>query len=205
MTVNDLPIVAFFKHLLDPFIIWSMLILTAWLYDEDFTSYYLVLVIITFFVSTYIYERILIYRNWRKGRLFAYMRDTVVGWLMIITILVFLGYATKFHNQFSPQVLLTWFIVTPLMLIASHITVRSIINNLYNKGKLRSAIVIGANENSLAFIRHIAELPFLLISYQGFFDERNSSRIAVGNFGSQSDEPDDPASAVAITRPDDIG
>ena len=47
MTVNDLPIVAFFKHLLDPFIIWSMLILTAWLYDEDFTSYYLVLVIIT--------------------------------------------------------------------------------------------------------------------------------------------------------------
>ena len=164
MTVNDLPIVAFFKHLLDPFIIWSMLILTAWLYDEDFTSYYLVLVIITFFVSTYIYERILIYRNWRKGRLFAYMRDTVVGWLMIITILVFLGYATKFHNQFSPQVLLTWFIVTPLMLIASHITVRSIVTNLYNKGKLRSAIVIGANENSLAFIRHIAELQQRLSS-----------------------------------------
>ncbi len=76
MTVNDLPIVAFFKHLLDPFIIWSTLILTTWMYDEDFTSYYLVLVIITFFISTYIYERILIYRNWRKGRLLAYMRDT---------------------------------------------------------------------------------------------------------------------------------
>lgn len=41
MTGNDLPVVAFFKHLLDPFIIWSMLILTTWMYDEDFTSYYL--------------------------------------------------------------------------------------------------------------------------------------------------------------------
>jgi putative colanic acid biosynthesis UDP-glucose lipid carrier transferase len=204
MTVNDLPIVAFFKHLLDPFIIWSMLILTAWMYDEDFTSYYLVLVIITFFVSTYIYERILIYRNWRKERLFAYMRDTVVSWLMIIAILVFLGYATKFHNQFSPQVLLTWFIVTPLMLIASHITVRSIVTNLYNKGKLRSAIVIGANENSLAFIKHCRAALFA--DQLSEVSSMNATvRASPGNFGSQSDEPDDPASANTITRPDDFG
>ena len=182
MTANDLPIVAFFKHLFDPFIIWSTLILTAWIYGEDFTSYYLVLVIITFFISTYIYERILIYRNWRRGRLLAYMRDTVFGWLIIVTILIFLGYATKFQNQFSEKVLLTWFIVTPLILIISHITVRSIIANWYTKGKLRSTIVIGANETSLEFIKHIADLPFLLINYHGFFDERDNSRIA-GNFG----------------------
>ena len=182
MTANDLPIVAFFKHLFDPFIIWSTLILTAWIYGEDFTSYYLVLVIITFFISTYIYERILIYRNWRRGRLLAYMRDTVFGWLIIVTILVFLGYATKFQNQFSEKVLLTWFIVTPLILIISHIMVRSIIANWYTKGKLRSTIVIGANETSLEFIKHIADLPYLLINYHGFFDERDNSRIA-GNFG----------------------
>lgn len=203
MTGNDLPIVAFFKHLLDPFIIWSMLILTTWLYEEDFTSYYLVLAIITFFISSYIYERILIYRNWRKGRLLAYMRDTVMGWLVILAILVFLGYATKFHNQFSHQVLLTWFMVTPLMLIISHLTVRSIVANLYNKGHLRSAIVIGANETSLEFIKHIAELPFLLISYQGFFDERNSSRLA-GNSASRPDETVDSAMAATANSPDDF-
>jgi putative colanic acid biosynthesis UDP-glucose lipid carrier transferase len=199
MRGNDLPIVAFFKHLLDPFIIWSMLILTAWLYEEDFTSYYLVLAIITFFISSYIYERILIYRNWRKGRLLAYMRDTVMGWLIIIAILIFLGYATKFHNQFSPQVLLTWFMVTPLMLIVSHLTVRSIVANLYNKGHLRSAIVIGANETSLGFINHIAELPFLLISYQGFFDERNNSRIA----GDSASRPDELAAIAATANSPD--
>jgi len=183
MTANDLPIVAFFKHLFDPFIIWSTLILTTRIYGEDFTSYYLVLVIITFFISTYIYERIVIYRNWRKGRLLAYMRDTILGWLIIVTILVFLGYATKFHDQFSDKVLLTWFVVTPIILIVSHIAVRSIIAHWYNKGNLRPTIVIGANETSLEFIKHIAELPFLLINYHGFFDERDNSRIA-GNFGS---------------------
>ena len=187
MTTNDLPIVAFFKHLLDPFIIWSMLILTTWVYDEDFTSYYLVLVIITFFISSYIYERTLIYRNWRKGRLLAYIRDTLMGWLIIVALLVFLGYATKFYSQFSEQVLLTWFIVTPLMLIASHITARSIIANLYTAGHSRPTIVLGANETSLEFIKHIEEIPFLLINYHGFFDERDNSRISIaaGNsFGS---------------------
>ncbi len=187
MTTNDLPIVAFFKHLLDPFIIWSMLILTTWIHDEDFTSYYLILVIITFFVSSYIYERTFIYRNWRKGRLLAHMRDTVMGWLIIVAILLFLGYATKFHSQFSDRVLLTWFIVTPFVLIASHIIARSIVTNLYKKGDLRQTIVIGANETSLNFIKHFEEIPFLLIQYHGFFDERDNSRIISTdghNFGS---------------------
>jgi putative colanic acid biosynthesis UDP-glucose lipid carrier transferase len=186
MTSNDLPIVAFFKYLLDPFIIWGMLILTTWLYNEDFTSYYLILIIITFFISSYIYERTFIYRNWRKGRLLAHMRDTAMGWLIIVAILVFLGYATKFHNQFSGQVLLTWFIVTPLILIASHITARSIITSLYKGGHARPTIVIGANDTSLEFIQHIEEIPFLLINYHGFFDERNDFRIssvADENFG----------------------
>lgn len=204
MTVNDLPIVAFFKHLLDPFIIWGMLILTTWFYDEDFTSYYLVLVIITFFISSYIYERILIYRNWRRGRLLAYIRDTLMGWLIVIMILIFLGYATKFYNQFSERVLLTWFIVTPLILIASHIIVRSIVINLYKKGESRSAIVIGANETSLAFIKHIAELPFLLISYQGFFDERNCSRIA-SNSDAHSSKLTAPPIATTDTKTNKFG
>ena len=165
MTTNDLPVVAFFKHLLDPFIIWSMLIFTTWIYDEDFTSYYLILVIITFFISSYIYDRTLVYRNWRKGRLLAYVRDTLIGWMMIVGIVIFLGYATKFQDRFSIEVLITWFIITPITLIISHIIGRSIISWLYGKDHLRSAIVIGANETSLEFIRHIEEIPFLLISY----------------------------------------
>lgn len=177
MTTNDLPVVAFFKHLLDPFIIWSMLIFTTWIYDEDFTSYYLILVIITFFISSYIYDRTLVYRNWRKGRLLAYVRDTLIGWMMIVGIVIFLGYATKFQDRFSIEVLITWFIITPITLIISHIIGRSIISWLYGKDHLRSAIVIGANETSLEFIRHIEEIPFLLISYHGYFDERDTSRL----------------------------
>ncbi|MDP1558926.1 MAG: undecaprenyl-phosphate glucose phosphotransferase [Nitrosomonas sp.] len=184
MTANDLPIVAFFKYLLDPFIIWGMLVLLTWAYDEDFTGYYLVLMIITFFISSYVYEQTAIYHNWRRGRLLAYIRDTLVGWSLIVAVLLLLRYATKFHDQYSEPVILAWFIATPLALIASHLIVRWIVANLRSKGKLRSAVIVGANDTSLELVKRIAELPFLLIDIGGFFDQRNDPRIS-GNFGSR--------------------
>ena len=86
MTVNDTPIVAFFKRLLDPFMIWGLLILIAWLYDETFTGYYLVLMIITFFISSYIFEQTNLHRSWRNGKLLAYIRETFTGWGMTCSI-----------------------------------------------------------------------------------------------------------------------
>src|SRR4030066_1950372 len=123
MNVNDIPVVAFFKRLLDPFMIWGLLVLIAWLYDEPFTGYYLLLMIITFFISSYIYEQTNIYRPWRNGKLLAYISDTLIGWSIIVAILLFLGYATKLSYHYSEQVILTWFILTPFALVTSHLVV----------------------------------------------------------------------------------
>lgn len=180
MSANDIPVVSFFKRLLDPFMIWGLLIIITWAYDETFTGYYLVLMIITFFISSYVFEQTSIYSRWRNGKLLAYVRDTFVGWSFIVAILLFLGYATKLSYQFSEQVILTWFIVTPLALIASHITVRMIADKLRSSGELRSAVIVGANETSLKLTQRIAEFPYLLIDIRGFFDGRDDSRIQDG-------------------------
>jgi putative colanic acid biosysnthesis UDP-glucose lipid carrier transferase len=180
MSANDIPVVSFFKRLLDPFMIWGLLVIITWLYDETFTGYYLVLMIITFFISSYVYEQTSIYSRWRNGKLLAYIRDTFFGWSIIVAILLLLGYATKLSYQFSEQVILTWFIVTPLSLIASHITVRIIADKLRSSGELRSAVIVGANETSLKLARRIAEFPYLLINIRGYFDGRDDSRIQEG-------------------------
>jgi len=180
MSANDIPVVSFFKRLLDPFLIWGLLIIITWLYDETFTGHYLVLMIITFFISSYVYEQTSIYSRWRNGKLLAYIRDTFVGWSIIVAILLFLGYATKLSYQFSEQVILTWFIATPLALLASHFTVRLIADKLRSKGGLRSAVIVGDNETSLKLAKRIKELPYLLIDIRGFFDSRDDSRILQG-------------------------
>lgn len=180
MSANDIPIVAFFKHLLDPFITWGMLILVTSAYDQVFTGYYFVLILITFFISSYVYEQTPIYRKWRNGHLLEYVRDTLFGWSIIVTILLAVDFAADFSKHYSKQVILTWFIITPIALIASHITLRLIADMLRKKGGMRSAVFVGANETSLRLANRIAEFPYLLIDIQGYFDERNGSRIRKG-------------------------
>lgn len=180
MTVNDIPVVAFFKRLLDPFMIWGLLIFLTWAYDETFTGYYMVLMIITFFISSYIYEQTNIYRTWRNGKLLAYIRDTLVGWAIIIAILLFIGYATKLSYRYSEQVILTWFIVTPLALIVSHLVVRKIATSLRKGGEARSVVIVGANDTGLKLAERILEYPYLLMDVRGYFDDRDESRIPVG-------------------------
>jgi Undecaprenyl-phosphate glucose phosphotransferase len=176
MNANDIPVVAFFKRLLDPFMIWGLLILIAHLYHVPFTGYYMVLMIITFFISSYIYEQTHIYRAWRNGNLLAYIRDTLFGWAIIISVLLFLGYATKLSNRYSDKVILTWFIVTPIALIISHLIVRMIANNLRDYGELRSVVIVGDNETGQGLAKRIKEYPYLLMDVRGFFDDRDESR-----------------------------
>lgn len=180
MSANEIPVVSFFKCILDPFLIWGMLIVVAWVYGETFTGSYVVLMVITFFISSYVYERTNIYRNWRNGKLLDYIRDTVMGWGIIVAMLTLLAYATDFSGQYSERVILTWFIVTPLALVASQITLRAIADSLRRKGGMRSAVVVGDNDSSLKLAQRIEEFPYLLIDIQGYFDERSEDRIQQG-------------------------
>ena len=176
MTVNDTPVVAFFKRLLDPFIIWGMLILLAWVFDETFTGHYLVLMIITFFISSYVYEQTNIYRTWRNGNLLVYVSDTLIGWGIIVSILLFLGYATHLSYRYSEQVILAWFIATPLALITSHLAVHLITAIQRKRGETRSVVIVGDNEVGQKLLERIVELPYLLMDVRGFFDDRNAAR-----------------------------
>jgi len=180
MGTNDIPVVAFFKRVLDPFLIWGLLVLFAWVYDESFTGYYLVLMIITFFISTYIFEQTRIHRTWRDGKLIEYIRDTLIGWSIVVAILLFLGFATNLSYRFSEQVILTWFIVTPIALIISHLTVSMIASHLRKDGDVRSVVIVGANDTGLKIAKRIQEYPYLLMEVRGFFEDRDVSRSPEG-------------------------
>jgi putative colanic acid biosynthesis UDP-glucose lipid carrier transferase len=173
---NDIPAIAFFKRLLDPFMIWGLLVLLAWVYDESFTGYYLVLMIITFFISSYVFEQTNIHRTWRNGKLLAYIKDTFIGWGIVIVFLVFLGFATKLSYRYSERLILTWFIITPIALIISHLIMRKIASNLRKGGEIRSVVIVGANETGLNIARRIAEYPYLLMEVKGIFEDRDSAR-----------------------------
>ncbi|MCB1935438.1 MAG: undecaprenyl-phosphate glucose phosphotransferase [Nitrosomonas sp.] len=203
MKTYDLPVIAFFKHILDPTIIWGMLLLLVWLFGETFTSHYLVLIIIIFFVSSYIYGQTSLYQNWRRGNLMAYISDTLLGWLIVVAILIFLGHVTQFSEHFSRQVILSWIFITPLALIVSHLIVKRIINVRRDQGKQRASVIIGVNTISLKLLDFISKNPLLFIENKGHFDDRKNPRMS-GDFGTYLGKTDDIASYIQDNKIDII-
>ncbi|MGZ3237644.1 MAG: undecaprenyl-phosphate glucose phosphotransferase [Burkholderiaceae bacterium] len=176
MTVDETPLLAFFKRFLEPFIITGMLYLVTLFNDEPFTGYYLLLVIIVFFVSSFVYEQIDPSRARRSGRIWAFVRDIYVGWFVIAAVLFFIIYSTGFSYQYADNVMLYWFVITPLVLLASQLSIRKITSNLRKDGELRSVVIVGANEGGQKLSERIIEYPDLFMEVKGYFDDREASR-----------------------------
>ncbi|HCN88320.1 MAG TPA: undecaprenyl-phosphate glucose phosphotransferase [Oxalobacteraceae bacterium] len=177
---NDIPVLSFFKRLLDPLVILSTLYLLTLALNEPFSGSYLVLAIIAFFISSYLHEQIDSYRNWRRGRVLAFARDIFFGWTIFVAILMFIGYATGFSYKYADRVIVSWFFITPFALLASHLALRKIASDLHKNGQVRSAVIVGVNEIGLKLADRITEYPHMFMQMRGFFDDRSPGRLPAG-------------------------
>ena len=176
MTVNDIPLISFFQRVLDPLIIMGTLYLLSMLFGEPFTGYSLVLMILAFFISSSVYQHIDPYRTWRSGRVLAYGRDIVAGWGVTVAILLFLGSASGLSYHYDANVVLAWFVITPLALLFSHLAARKIGADPGRDSEVRSVVIIGANDVGVKFAATIDKNPNLFMSVHGFFDDRTEDR-----------------------------
>ncbi|MYM65297.1 undecaprenyl-phosphate glucose phosphotransferase [Pseudoduganella sp. FT55W] len=177
MTVNDIPLISFFQRVLDPLIIMGMLYLSSMLLGVQFNGYALVLMVLAFFISSAVYSHIDPYRAWRGNRMAAYARDMVVGWVLTVALLCVLGAASGLSSRFDPRVMLCWFILTPVLLLSSHL----IMPGRASRAKeVRSVVVIGANDVGLKFAKVVGSNPNLYMNVTGFFDDRTEDRRPEG-------------------------
>jgi putative colanic acid biosynthesis UDP-glucose lipid carrier transferase len=180
MTVNDIPLISFFQRVLDPLIIMGTLYLSSRYFGEPFNGYALVLMVLAFFVSSAVYQHVDPYRTWRSGRMLAYARDTVFGWLLTVAVLLFLGRASGLVYYYDQRVLLAWVIAVPLLMLVSHIGLR---RGAVVKGKhseVRSVVIVGANDVGLKFARICERQKNLFMQVDGFFDDRLGARHPAG-------------------------
>lgn len=180
MTVNDIPLVAFFKQLLDPLIILGTLYGFTLLYDEPFNGYYLILALLTYFISSNVYERLDLYRTWRGGKVLGYVRDILFGWVIVVVLLIFIGYVAGLTTQYLEEVIYIWLATLPVFLVVAHLIIRKIASDLHKNGEVRSVVIVGANDIGLRLVNRINEDPFLFMEVKGLFDDREVSRHPKG-------------------------
>ncbi len=180
MTVNDIPLVAFFKQLLDPLVILGSLYGFTLLYGEPFNGYYLILALLAYFVSANVYERLDLYRTWRSGKVLAYLRDILFGWGIVVLVLIFIGYAADLAGQYLDEMIYVWFASVPIFFIVAHLTIRKIASDLHKNGEVRSVVIVGANDIGVRLVNRINDDPYLFMEVKGLFDDREVARHPKG-------------------------
>lgn len=160
------------------------LYITAAVHGVPFTDFFLALAILASVLAA------LIIRVPSSGGSVAPIDDIVVQsgrilfrWFVVLGILFAVAYATKFSDQFSRRVVLTWAFVTPAFLILGQLFCNALIRRtVLSEDLIRSAVVIGFNQPGQALASRIIKHPELCMRMEGFFDDRAPERLGdMGN------------------------
>ncbi|GMW07319.1 MAG: undecaprenyl-phosphate glucose phosphotransferase [Gammaproteobacteria bacterium] len=108
----------------------------------------------------------------------AVASQIAIAWSVVVAVLLLAGYAIKISAFFSRLALFTWFILTPVVMVAVSVLLRKwAIRRLLAAGQARTAVVCGVNRASLRLIQSMRERPELGLQFTGLFDDRSAERL----------------------------
>jgi putative colanic acid biosynthesis UDP-glucose lipid carrier transferase len=104
--------------------------------------------------------------------------DIATGWIAIVALLLFLGWATRTLSAFDHRVILAWAIATPAALFAAHRLMPVLWPRLLAaEGLQKTAVIAGANELGRRLAARLRENPMLGQRFVGYFDDRDAGRL----------------------------
>ncbi len=153
-------------------IIVAIFYLCSLTFGQHLSGRSLVLVVLTLLISTTVRQLTGRYDARRSRRASASAYNDIVGWCITVALLLLLGAASDAGAFYDQRVILTWFVATPFALLLSHALMDG--PRFDQEGsKMRSVIVIGANDVGARFADTCTIHPTLSIHMHGYFDDRS--------------------------------
>ena len=104
--------------------------------------------------------------------------DVAAGWLAIVALLAFLGWASRTLEVFDPRAILAWSLATPAALFAVHRLLPVLWPRvLAAEGMQKTAVVAGANDLGRRLAAKLRANPLLGVRFAGYFDDRAPGRL----------------------------
>lgn len=120
------------------------------------------------------------YNSWRINSLFDEIRVLLSLWLMVVSMLLMLVFATKTAEVFSRLVVLTWFIAAPVALVLVRLAVRGLLRYVRRHGaNIRTVAVVGHNPVGHRLVKHFDSMPWSGLVVSGIFDNHQSEALSV--------------------------
>src|SRR5687768_10078801 len=139
---GDTPTIALIRRFLNPLVAALSLLACTLAYKANFTDY-LVLAILTFLISTQVFSEVQVPVARNEFMATARRRRLFAEWAVVAGILLLIAFATKISAEFSRKLILTWFCITPFLMVAAQAGVRRWLPSLVaSAGQTKTALVV---------------------------------------------------------------
>lgn len=126
-------------------------------------------------------ESAYLYRSWRLSNFQGQMIATLLPWSGACVLLMAFFFFAKEHLEMERATMLLWFFLGGSALVLWRLIARKIMNYLRNVGlNIRHAAIIGTTSNGIELGREFKRNPALGIELQGFYEDRDLSRVKDG-------------------------
>ena len=107
--------------------------------------------------------------------------SVLVRWSIVLALLLAIAYVTKFSDHYSRRIVLTWAVVTPALLVPVTVVLQETMRRLMcDPQNARRTVFVGYNEVSRSLATQLRTIGHYCMSVQGFFDDRDASRLQTG-------------------------
>ncbi len=171
------PAIALIREHLNSAIVAAMLLLATASQDQRFTGLYGVLAAISYAFTFKVMSRPRLEHIDSREIWWRDLRHLTVEWGCVIAALLVAGFLLDANSLYSRRVLLTWFLVTPVVLVGAHAATRRFTGWLLSHGGIRRRqVIVGANKVGCELASRLAEKPWHG-KLEGFFDDRRVDRV----------------------------
>ena len=178
--LQDLPLglAAILRRIAAALVAFATLRLGMEIFDTPFSDAYQALLIIVTLLAFILFRGNAGSELQMRPQLWNTVVSTFGTWAVLFAILLVLGYATKTSAIFSRRLLLSWAVVTPLLIVL----VRSAIDHYFarlsrTRARRRRVVIAGVNDHGRLLAGKIEENPYLGMTVDGFFDDRGAERL----------------------------
>jgi len=140
-------------------------------YGEALTRPYVVLGLLAFFV--------VFPGSWTTSVTAAdSRRQVVIPWLVAVPVLALVGLVTQSTHFYTPEVLMTWVVMTPILqVVLLHLMPKAVALLVRMRRDKHRVVIVGANEVGIAFANAVNTNEMLHSEIVAFFDDRAPGRL----------------------------
>ena len=158
----------------------AMLYTIAGLLEVSFVTRYVVLSVLLAILSPLLVQQPDVSSIQMLARRGSAAAGLLLRWVALLAILLCIGYVTKFSEDFSRRLILTWAVLTPVPLLLLNLVFNEVMRRvIFSPGNARTAVFAGYTDVSVSLAKRLRDNPEICIRVAGFFDDRSAERLGV--------------------------